>query len=317
METLFTVAYIFLIWLIHFKFKWLKFNVWTGVFYFFLYGAALLIDIVVLGQVTPYSEESAVDGTILQLMPKYPGYIEKVYIEGNKEIKKGDPIISMNPHQWNQRLKKSQAELPRAVKRYEQALQLTPSGVMSEQDLIFRKSDLDKLKAEIDLAEFNLQHSITYAPENGYVPIVFLKPKMYLSIFNRNAIPFICTDNQWIVAKLKQKSVQHVRPGDPVEITLTMYPGKIINGKVDEMIWAQGDVQFIASSKIAKTTDFKPSNQFFVRIKVDKSNKLPLRYGANGKVVIYTKKAFDICVLIRRIEIRCEAFLHYIYNPFR
>jgi multidrug resistance efflux pump len=318
MEILITVAYIFLIWLIHFKFKLLRFNVWSGVFYFFLYGAALLIDIIVLGQVTPYSGEAAVDGVVLQLQPKWSGYVEKIYVGANHPVKKGDPIISMNPHQWEQRLQKHNAELPRALKRYKEALQLTPSGAMSEQELIFRKADVDKLKAEIEMAKFNLKHTITYAPVNGYIPIMFLRPNMYLGLLNKNSLPFICTDKLWIVAKLKQQSVQYVKTGDPVEITLEMYPGKIITGKVDEMIWAQGNVQFSATSSMAKTTDFTPSDQFFVKISLDdKGNKLPLRYGASGKIVVYTKKAFDICVLIRRIEIRCDAFLHYIYNPFK
>ena len=100
MEILVTIAYIFLIWLIHFKFKLLKFNVWTGVFYFLLYGGALLLDIVVLGQVTPYSGEAAVDGVVLQLQPKWSGYIEKIYVEANVPIKKDSPILAMNPHQW-------------------------------------------------------------------------------------------------------------------------------------------------------------------------------------------------------------------------
>jgi multidrug resistance efflux pump len=317
MEILITLAYIFFIWLLHFKFKLLRFSVWVGVFYFLLYGFALLVDIVVLGQVTPYSSEAAVDGITLQLQPKWAGYIKDIHIKSNIPIKKGEPIITMNPHQWEQRLKKNQAELPRVLKRYKEALSLTPSGAMSEQELIFRKADVDKLKAEISLAQFNLKNTTTIAPTNGYIPILFLKPNMYLSLWNRNCLPFICTDDLWIVAKLKQQSVQYVKNGDPAEITLEMYPGKIINGKVDEIIWAQGNVQFYATSAMPKTTNFTPSEEFFVKIKVNSKEKLPLRYGASGKIVIYTKKAFDICTFIRQIEIRCDAFLHYIYNPFR
>ena len=317
MEILVTLAYIFLIWLVHFKFKLIRFNVWIGVFYFFLYGSAMLIDIVVLGQVVPYSAEAAVDGVVLQLQPKWSGYIKDVHIEANQTIKKNDPIITMNPHQWIARLKKHEAELPRALKRYKEALSLTPSGAMSEQELIFRKADVDKLQAEISLAKFNLKHTTTVAPVNGYIPILFIRPNMYLGLLNKNSLPFICTDDLWIIAKLKQQSVQYVKRGDPVEITLKMYPGKIINGKVEDMIWAQGDIQFSATSTMAKTTDFIPSSQFFVKIKIDNNDKhLPLRYGASGRIVIYTQKAFDICVLIRRIEIRCDAFLNYVYNPF-
>ncbi len=77
MEILITLAYIFLIWLIHFKFKFLKFSIWWGVFYSFLYGGAFLVDIIILGQVTPFSSNAAVDGVVLQLQPKWSGYVKK------------------------------------------------------------------------------------------------------------------------------------------------------------------------------------------------------------------------------------------------
>ena len=40
MEVLFTVAYIFFIWLVHFRYKWIKFSLYVGVFYCSLYAFA-------------------------------------------------------------------------------------------------------------------------------------------------------------------------------------------------------------------------------------------------------------------------------------
>ena len=318
MEILITLSYIFLIWIVHFKLKWIKFSLWYGVFYVGLYAAALLIDIIVLGQVTPLSSEAAMDSVVLQLQPKWSGYIEKVYIDSNQLVRKNDPILAMEPHQWKQRLKKSRAQLSAAIKRYKEALQLTPSGAMSAQELIFRKAEVDKLQAEVEQASFNLKHTITYAPANGYVPIMFLRSGMYLGVLNKNSIPFICTDRMWLVAKLKQQSVQYIKPGDPVEVTMEMYPGKVFTGIVEDMVWAQGDIQFKASSQMAKTSDFEPSERFFVKVQITdpKVRNYPLRYGATGTVAIFTEKALDICVIIRRVELRCHAFLNYIYNPF-
>ena len=316
MEILFTLAYVFLIWIIHFRYKWIKFNLWVAVFYCALYAAAILLDVVVLGQVTPYSSQMSADSVVLQLQPKWGGYIKKVHVEANTLIKKGDPILSMDPSQLEDKLNKQKADLVNALKRYKDALQLTPSGAMREEDLLFRKSDVDRIQAQVDLAEYNLKHSITYAPEDGYIPILFIKPGMYLSLFNRNAIPFICADKLWIVAELKQQSVQYVKQGNPVEIALTMYPGKILYGKVAEIIWAQGNVQFFASSTMPTTTSFQPSDMFFVKIELDKGQKTPLHYGASGKLVVYTKEAPGISIAIRRMEIRCDTLLHYIYNPF-
>lgn len=289
---------------------------WVAVFYCALYAAALLVDIIVLGQITPYSSQAAGDGVVLQLQPKWSGYIKKVYVESNTPIKKGDPILAMDTTRWKDKLDKSKADQAKARRRYEVAVKLTPSGAMREEDLLLRKSDLDKITAEVNTAEYNLKHATTYAPEDGYIPILFIKAGMFLGLLNKNALPYICTDKIWIIAKLKQQSVQYVKPGDPVEIALTMYPGKILNGKVIEIIWAQGNVQFMASSKMPSTESFQPSNSFFVKIELDKNEKRTIQFGAGGKLVIYTKEAPGISVAIRRIEIRCDSLLNYIYNPF-
>jgi multidrug resistance efflux pump len=318
MEVLFTVAYIFFIWLVHFRYKWLKFGLKAGVFYCSLYAFAILVDVILLGQVTPYAGSAAVDSVVLQLQPRWSGYIENVHVDSNSMIKKGDPILTMDKSQWQYKLNKSTAQLKRVSRLYEDAVKLTPSGAMAREQLTLRKADVDKYQALVDEATYNLKHATTYAPVNGYVPIIFLKPGMFLGVLNKNAIPFICSDQYWIVAKLKQQSVQYVKTGDPVEIALEMYPGKILNGTVVDMVWAMGNVQFFSKSALPTTESFKPSDQFFVKVKVNEKDirKYPLKYGASAKLVIYTKESPDISSAIRRVEIRCDSFLNYIYNPF-
>jgi len=93
MEILFTIAYVFLIWIIYFYFKWLKFSLWVALFYCAVYAAAILLDVIVLGQVTPYSSQAAADGIVLQLQPKWSGYIKEVHVKSNTSIKKGAPIL--------------------------------------------------------------------------------------------------------------------------------------------------------------------------------------------------------------------------------
>lgn len=316
MEILFTVAYIFLIWTIHFKFKFLRFNLWIAVFYCALYGLAILADIVLLGQVTPYSSEAAVDSIVIQLQPKWSGYIDKIFVEANSPIKKDAPIIRMQTNQWKARLKRNESQLPKALKLYKEAIQLVPNGAMANQELILRKADVDKLRSDIDLAKYNLEHTITYAPCDGYIPIMYFKPGMFISLLTRNAIPFVCTDKLWLIAKLKQQSVQYVKKGDPVEIAFDMYPGVIINGRVHDMVWAIGDIQFKPSSDLPTTESFKPSDQFFAKIEILNDKKHPIHYGASAKAVIYTDKSIDLANVIRRIEIRCESLLNFIYDPF-
>jgi hypothetical protein len=42
----------------------------------------------------------------------------------------------------------------------------------------------------------------------------------------------------------------------------------------------------------------------------------PLRFGASGLAAIYSSESPAALNLIRKIEIRSESFLNYLYNPF-
>jgi multidrug resistance efflux pump len=134
---------------------------------------------------------------------------------------------------------------------------------------------------------------------------------------NKRAIPFVCTDEYWVLAKIRQQALHNVRKGDFVEIALKLYPGKILYGYVDSIAWAVGNTQLKASSILINDTEFIPAEHYFIKIKLSNiSHNNLLRYGASGMVVVYTKKSPDVFKIIRRIEIRAKSYLYYLFNPF-
>ena len=61
MEILLTLAYVFLVRLVFFEYRWLPWNLFTGMVVWGLYAAAALTEIILLGQYTPYSDRVFVD----------------------------------------------------------------------------------------------------------------------------------------------------------------------------------------------------------------------------------------------------------------
>jgi len=316
MEILLTLAYVFLIWLVFFKFKALKFNLFWGVLFFFLYGLAVLVEVVFLGQVVPKCNEAAVQGYAIVLQPKYPGYVENVFVKQGTPVKKGDPLFSMDSTTWKNKLIKNQAQLVQSTRLYEDAVRLTPSGAMAKQELLLRHAEVAKDQAAVDEAQFNLDHSTVYAPSDGFVPVVALKPGVYLGLINKRVMTFICTANLWITGKVRQQSAHLIKPGDKVEAAIHFYPGVIVYGEVIELVYGVGNTQLVPSGNLAKDWEFQPAKDYFVKIKIDKNSKHPLRYGAASTVIIYTKNAPDIFKVLRHIEIRAESFMNYLFNPF-
>jgi hypothetical protein len=61
----------------------------------------------------------------------------------------------------------------------------------------------------------------------------------------------------------------------------------------------------------------EPGEHFFVVMRLTEQHpEMPQRFGAKGIASIYTSAAPDALKVLRKIEIRSQSYLNYIYNPF-
>src|SRR5262249_39380643 len=90
-----TVGFLFILWLIFFKLKLLKFNMMWGILCAFFFIHVLLIFLIGLRFVTPYSTDAKVIQHTIQLFPRLPEptLVTKVYVESNLPVKKGDQLV--------------------------------------------------------------------------------------------------------------------------------------------------------------------------------------------------------------------------------
>ncbi|MFD2111774.1 biotin/lipoyl-binding protein [Thiorhodococcus fuscus] len=150
MELLVTVAYFCLVWLIFYRFHLMRFNLFWKFVVFGLYGAAVLTEVVVLGQTTPYSKHMVVERVVVQLAPEFGGLVADVYAKPNHPMTKGDPIFSMDVSPWKEKLQEAkgalasakqeqnavEAELAAAQRKLEEASRLVPKQMMAAQSSI-------------------------------------------------------------------------------------------------------------------------------------------------------------------------------------
>jgi membrane fusion protein, multidrug efflux system len=57
------------------------------------------------------TDDAFIDGHIVQVGPKIAGRIDKVFIDDNQVVKKGDPIVEIDPRDYDAQLKQKQAAL--------------------------------------------------------------------------------------------------------------------------------------------------------------------------------------------------------------
>jgi multidrug resistance efflux pump len=95
---LITVGYVFLVWLIFFRFTLIQFSIAWAVISAFVGIHVLLIFLIGLRFATPYSTDATVIQHTIQLIPRLPEptLVTAVLVEPNVPIKKGQPLFQFD-----------------------------------------------------------------------------------------------------------------------------------------------------------------------------------------------------------------------------
>jgi len=316
MEIIVTLAYFFLVRMVFFDYKLIKFNLFWKFVVFGIYAGAAMTEIIALGQFTPYSKELLVEERVLQIAPEFGGIVKEVQAKANVPMKKGDPLFLMDPAPLQDKVDQIKAQLAEAESKYKAQLTLNKRGAGVREKMIDLGDEVESLKADLALQQYNLGHAQVVAPSDGYVINLQLREGVFVRL-KAPVMTFVDTEENYLIAKVLQKATQWIDPGDEVEVALAMYPGKVFPAVVDEVIWASGKAQLTADGKLPTQKQMGlPPESFVVRLKFASDDPdRPLRFGASGIAAIYTGKC-DACKFLRQLEIRSESWLNYIYNPF-
>jgi membrane fusion protein (multidrug efflux system) len=133
---------------------------------------------------------------------------------------------------------------------------------------VTKMSDYLQAKARVDEAQRQLDHTVIYAPFSGVVTQVeSVQPGMYLSAATA-AFGLVSRDNVWIEANPKETELTHVRPGDPVDISVDTYPGIVWQGQVESIAPNSGSEFSVLPAQNTSGNWVKVVQRIPVRIKV-------------------------------------------------
>jgi multidrug resistance efflux pump len=173
-----------------------------------------------------------------------------------------------------------------------------------------------EIESQLKTAQVHLQERTVYAPSDGYVANLQLHPGVNIRL-KTPVMAFVSSQDPWLVVKVRQKGGQWIAAGDLGEVALDMYPGKVFPAVVENIVWASGNAQLLPTGTLPKEQLIEPGEHFFVIMRITNEDpEHPIRFGAKGIAAIYTKRAPDFLKVIRKIEIRSESYLNYLYNPF-
>jgi multidrug resistance efflux pump len=167
-------------------------------------------------------------------------------------------------------------------------------------------------QAQLDNARWDLTQTTIFAPGNGTMVNVMLRPGFFVAGMPFNEVMTFVDNEYQIFALFGQNELHEVEPGDEAEITLDTYPGRIVKAHVDSIIWAQSQGQVDASGTLPKTNIIPPAGRFPVKLVVaERDRELFLAAGASGAAALYTKH-LTMVHIIRKVLLRVESYLDYV-----
>lgn len=172
------------------------------------------------------------------------------------------------------------------------------SIVEAQQQLKIAQTNLDDsevlaAQAELDQANYLLNHTTLTAPEDGYITNFNLRVGQYIAA-GQGLFALVENKVWWVVTRYRETAIRLIKPGDKAKITIDMYPGKVFHGHVGSIGWGINRVQSgnVAQSTLVylePTEDWiRIAQRFPVRIYIDDvSDDYPLRIGASATTVTW------------------------------
>src|SRR5262245_62551823 len=110
------VGFILAVWLIFFKFKWLKLGIAQGIGAVFVFLHVLLAFMIGLRFVTPYTTDGRVIQHTIQLVPRLsePTLVTAVLVEPDVPVKKGQPLFQFDRRPYEYRVRQLEAQRAQA-----------------------------------------------------------------------------------------------------------------------------------------------------------------------------------------------------------
>ena len=171
---------------------------------------------------------------------RFAGWIRKVYADASGNfIGKGQPLFTV----YSPDLVSTEHEYLLAKKNSESLRQSKVSEVASGAASLFSAAKERLLQWEVSPAEIEkldqggkaISDLTISSPVSGYITQKNALPNMYVQ---PETLLYTIADlsDVWVLAQVFQSDAGKIKPGDPAEVTVDAYPGRVFNGRVDYIL---------------------------------------------------------------------------------
>jgi membrane fusion protein (multidrug efflux system) len=185
------------------------------------------------------TDDAYVTGHLHNISARLAANVTSVLVDDNQVVHAGQTLVTLDPAEYVALTQAAEATLTKAEADYKRQEPLAKINAVSTEQLDAARSTYETDLAELALAKLQIEYCTITAPADGYVG------RKNVEIGNRvtagQALMEVVEPNVWIVANFKETQLAHMRPGQPVRITIDSIPDRTFNGRVDSFSPATGN----------------------------------------------------------------------------
>jgi membrane fusion protein (multidrug efflux system) len=143
-----------------------------------------------------------------------------------------------------QQLEQSQATAKSAFAKLDSANQAVTAG---QAQVVSQRTKIDaalasvrQMQADVDNAKLQLSYTEVLAPQAGKVTRRTVNLGNYVT--PGQALVAVVPDDMWVTANFKETQLIHMRVGQPVDVTVDAYPGRVLHAHVESLQRGTGSV---------------------------------------------------------------------------
>jgi HlyD family secretion protein len=221
-----------------------------------------------------------IEGDEIRISFRVNGQIEELLADEGFVIKAGDIVARLKKDELGRLRDEAAAALKLAEAQYEldrldyiRAENLFKEGAISAQQRDAAKtkadtdqSNIDQLRASLELAETKLGWADLASPLNGYIT---LKSSLQGEVVNPGAPVFTAIDlnNIWVTGYIDERDLGRVKLGQKARVSTDTYKGKHYNGWIS---FISQQTEF--TPKYIQTTEERVKYVYRIKVRVDNSS---------------------------------------------
>jgi multidrug resistance efflux pump len=196
-------------------------------------------------QVDPWTRDGRIRADTVQVAPDVSGLITDVLIHDNQIVHRGDPLFVIDRPRFELALRQAEALIAAQQAAVDEAAledkrnhglgNLVSTEILQQggAKLAQAQAALQQAMVARDIAKLNLERTTVYAPVNGVLANVDLRPGDYASA-GRPVFALVDSDSLHIEGYFEETKLPRIRIGDPVSVRVMGEP-HLLNGHVESI----------------------------------------------------------------------------------